>query len=106
MSLHPTHARAQLIEDKQAVEAVSESKSLGRVLINRDWQAAVGQMSALPPEADIRQRIGHVCNVPQADVALGSKCRFEPPGHCAAEPADTGIRLLPSSSLPDTKISS
>jgi hypothetical protein len=26
-------------------------------------------MSALPPKADIRQRIEHVCFVPQADVA-------------------------------------
>ena len=25
-------------------------------------------MSALPPEADIRQRIEHVCFVPQADI--------------------------------------
>jgi hypothetical protein len=25
-------------------------------------------MSALPPEADIRQRIEHVCFVPKADV--------------------------------------
>jgi hypothetical protein len=26
-------------------------------------------MSALPPKADIRQRIGHVCFVPQAEVS-------------------------------------
>jgi hypothetical protein len=25
-------------------------------------------MSALPPEADIRQRIEHVCFVPKADI--------------------------------------
>jgi hypothetical protein len=27
-------------------------------------------MSALPPEADIRQRIEHVCFVPKADMAV------------------------------------
>ena len=27
-------------------------------------------MSALPPEADMRQRIEHVCFVPKADIAL------------------------------------
>jgi hypothetical protein len=28
-------------------------------------------MSALPPEADIRQRIEHVCFVPIADIVSG-----------------------------------
>ena len=26
-------------------------------------------MSALPPKADIRQRIEHVCSMPEADIA-------------------------------------
>jgi hypothetical protein len=30
-------------------------------------------MSALPPKADIRQRIEHVCFVPKADLAGGAK---------------------------------
>ena len=32
-------------------------------------------MSALPPEADIRQRIEHVCFVPLADIRLISSNR-------------------------------
>ena len=27
-------------------------------------------MSALPPEADIRQRLEHVCFVPKADIGI------------------------------------
>ena len=30
-------------------------------LINRDWLSSGWSMSALPPEADIRQSIEHVC---------------------------------------------
>ena len=41
------------------------SMVLGRVLINRVWYAAVGHVR-FAPEADIRQRIEHVCFVPQA----------------------------------------
>ena len=32
-------------------------------------------MSALPPKADIRQRIEHVCFVPQADIRRGQSMR-------------------------------
>ena len=43
-------------------------------------------MSALPPKADIRQRIDHVCFVPEADIPA-----FNP---CLAEvPLDYGITL-------------
>ena len=34
-----------------------------------DISSASPRMSALPPKADIRQRIEHVCFVPKADIA-------------------------------------
>ena len=34
------------------------------------WSIRGELMSALPPEADIRQRIEHVCFVPEADICL------------------------------------
>ena len=33
-------------------------------------------MSALPPKADIRQRIEHVCYVPEADITLPSRAKL------------------------------
>jgi hypothetical protein len=39
-------------------------------LVSGGWS-----MSALPPEADIRQRIEHVCFVPLADIVMPLTCR-------------------------------
>jgi hypothetical protein len=36
-------------------------------------------MSALPPEADIRQRIEHVCFVPEADIFPCSSGQLQGP---------------------------
>ena len=36
-------------------------------------------MSALPPKADIRQRIEHVCLVPEADIAGYASSPMRPP---------------------------
>jgi hypothetical protein len=36
-------------------------------LVSSGWS-----LSALPPKADIRQRIEHVCFVPQADMCLAA----------------------------------
>ena len=37
-------------------------------------------MSTLPPKADIRQRIEHVCYVPIADVLIGWLCQWAQDG--------------------------
>jgi hypothetical protein len=39
------------------------------------WLGGGWSMSALPPKADIRQRIEHVCFVPQADILRCNKER-------------------------------
>ena len=39
-------------------------------------QAFAACWSALPPKADIRQRIEHVCFVPQADMEEGRELLF------------------------------
>jgi hypothetical protein len=35
-------------------------------------------MTALPPEADIRQRIEHVCFVPIAEISFDDRCIARP----------------------------
>ena len=54
---------------RQSQTPAPNAERLGRALIievgSRGWSK-----SALPPKADIRERIQHVCFVPEADIAI------------------------------------
>ena len=55
---------------KRLWSSLPHAVTLGRVLVNRDWQAGPLVNVRFAPKADSRDRIGYVCFVPLADIAL------------------------------------
>src|SRR3984893_5202596 len=91
LSRSPTHRGD---EDAMRLEISSASSSeLGRAhksrLVSSGWS-----LSALPPKADIRQRIEHVCFVPSADTVT-----TKPPQTCIGRPRPLASRITMSLSM-------